>query len=438
MFNPPFDKKKNIMPTTSDYYKLYFSKLKNERTGNPYSDALSSANYTSNIFDEMFDTQTKKLESAALDYQAKLNSWQYQFDKTNAYNSPAAQVDRMRHAGLNPDLQGVENFSSASPSGFDAGLASMQTETGVGVMSSVVGAFQTAVSILGGGISGIMSAISAGYDIAGKKIDNASKEMHASDKLVNTAISYIVSNLGRTVYDSYQRDLSNISKGKGLTGDVIVLPSNFFDPLGLSNDVNTKLVDIGNKLINKRSPLLLKALYKEFGDVEKFTQDYNTLMGNVKVTDDNGNRRPDYDEQRISREISEVILDIWELKSIFDRKYYKNLDGVTRALSENAKYKHEYDYYGSRDGVFEALGQNLSDQYTASYYNELLKDNTAIKAADVEYSRLEELRIATEFNNSVNNVFKKHFTKLSKDLGTESNFYTALLISLLAQAFCHF
>lgn len=404
-------------------------------SNNPYANNLATGNYSENVFDQMFGTQEKKIQSAAMDWEAQKSMWDYQFAKTNAYNSPAAQAARMRAAGLNPDLQDISNSNSgASPSGFSAGLAGTQTETGLGVFSSIVGAFKSAIDILGGGIGAAMSAVSAFQDIRGKKLSNDSSELSVANNLVGTAVNYIVSNLGQTVYDSYQSDLQSIASGKELTGNVVVLPETFFDSLGLNKRTNKRLLKIGSDLINKRSPLLMKEIYRNFGDVERFAQDYNTLVGNVMVTDENGNRRPDADVQYFSRNVSEIMLDIWKLKQKYDKDYLRTASGVSKGLRENAENDYNYNYYGSRDGVFRALSENKQYEYDAAYLDELIKNGVPYLEASVKESSLEQLKIATEFNNRVQSVFKKHFTKLSKDLETENNFYTALLISLLARA----
>ena len=57
------------------------------------------------------------------------NAWNIeQWNRENAYNSPAAQMARFRDAGLNPDLAyGQQNLSAASPE-MTAGEGSQPTD----------------------------------------------------------------------------------------------------------------------------------------------------------------------------------------------------------------------------------------------------------------------------------------------------------------------
>lgn len=81
------------------------------------------------FYQEMTENQNAfNAEQAQIAYQRSKDLYDYQFDKESAYNSPLAQMQRMRAAGLNPALlygSGVGDAGSvsASPSGVGAATA---------------------------------------------------------------------------------------------------------------------------------------------------------------------------------------------------------------------------------------------------------------------------------------------------------------------------
>lgn len=103
-----------------DSYQQMTDKFKNTRfadilAANPY---LSSTRKESPLealmsffgFRTAFDKDQENRAQAFRDYNAQVA----QLASEDEYNSPAAQAQRMRAAGLNPDLQGVEGVQAAS------------------------------------------------------------------------------------------------------------------------------------------------------------------------------------------------------------------------------------------------------------------------------------------------------------------------------------
>lgn len=80
------------------------------------------------------EQQQHNIDMFNLENEANKENWQYQFDTTNAYNDPSAQVARLRAAGLNPSMAmqggnaaGVASSSSmGSASATPAGAPQMQ------------------------------------------------------------------------------------------------------------------------------------------------------------------------------------------------------------------------------------------------------------------------------------------------------------------------
>lgn len=86
----------------------WFKGLWNDWTGNTQIDKQLSAQKEENALSREWNLELAK----------KQNAWNRdQWERENAYNSPAAQVSRLKAAGLNPALMygGVDNASASSP-----------------------------------------------------------------------------------------------------------------------------------------------------------------------------------------------------------------------------------------------------------------------------------------------------------------------------------
>ena len=108
---------------------------------------------------------------AKLLYMAQIN----QEDRMNEYNSPTEQAKRMREAGINPDLNGVENHGATNVAGYqgnpmDGTQSTLQNVSDVvGTISSVTGMVSSLMSgmstISMNGMQKFASAIGAGESL---------------------------------------------------------------------------------------------------------------------------------------------------------------------------------------------------------------------------------------------------------------------------------
>lgn len=62
------------------------------------------------------EQQAHNIDMFNRENQANIDNWKMQFDATNAYNDPSAQVERLRNAGLNPSLALGGNASGMATS----------------------------------------------------------------------------------------------------------------------------------------------------------------------------------------------------------------------------------------------------------------------------------------------------------------------------------
>lgn len=146
---------------------------------NPYT----QFEYKNGLWDTLGDAfgfrtnQDKLREEMALKAN-EFNSQMQITDAQNEYNSPAAQANRARAAGINPELAGVENLGSASPGGVDtAGLSaaldpSSNGTTAMAIGQAAIGAFTNGLSLL----SGIES-------LKGLRTQNDEREIGLLDKV---------------------------------------------------------------------------------------------------------------------------------------------------------------------------------------------------------------------------------------------------------------
>lgn len=123
-------------------------------------------------FAGMWSKEDQALFEVQMAQAQQMNAWS-QMEYENWYNSPEQQARRQRMAGLNPDLQGIDNMASASPAGVTP--PSGPAGTGVGEVASMVGSifsvFSTAMSIA----NGIQSFRSGVETVRSQRLDNLSK-----------------------------------------------------------------------------------------------------------------------------------------------------------------------------------------------------------------------------------------------------------------------
>ena len=111
---------------------------------NPY-DYIDSGNYKNTARGKMQYQE----DLAKLLYMAQIN----QENRMNEYNSPAEQAKRLREAGINPDLAGVDNMPAQNVAGYQ-GNPMDGTKTTLEQASDVFGIISSATNIVGSLVSG--------------------------------------------------------------------------------------------------------------------------------------------------------------------------------------------------------------------------------------------------------------------------------------------
>lgn len=147
-----------------------------------YQQKLDSTSHMDdfNPYDYIDQSMYKNNNRGRMSYQEDLGKLLYmaqinQENRMNEYNSPAEQAKRMREAGINPDLNGVENMPAQNVAGYqgnplDGTQSNLQTATDVfGIISSVSSMATALMSGFSGismnGVSKFANAVGAGESL---------------------------------------------------------------------------------------------------------------------------------------------------------------------------------------------------------------------------------------------------------------------------------
>lgn len=142
---------------------------------NPYS-VIDASNYKNNRKGK----KEYQHDLAELQYLAELRQQEYE----RQYNSESAQIQRMREAGLNPDLLGVEQGTAGSAPTTNTnpmeGIATNGERASqvVGNVTSIIGTVASLVSGAVGVVGGIGSAVGQGIQNVGNALNVADTAMN--------------------------------------------------------------------------------------------------------------------------------------------------------------------------------------------------------------------------------------------------------------------
>ena len=147
----------------SDKYQSALSVTGQDGDFNPY-DYISVNDYPNNARGRARYQE----DLARLLYVAQIE----QENRMNEYNSPSAQAARMRAAGLNPDLQGVENHGATNVAGYQ-GNPLDGVPTNMDIFNNIIGVVSSVGSIASAFMSGIPEFESKNIQNIGSSISSA-------------------------------------------------------------------------------------------------------------------------------------------------------------------------------------------------------------------------------------------------------------------------
>lgn len=282
---------------------------------------------------------------------AELDIMEYQ----NFYNSPEQQAIRMRQAGLNPDLQGIENHSSAGASAGTA-VAPQGTESiniATSAASTVFSAFNTAMSV----VHGMQSFRMAQEDLASQKIDNV-------NKMDGFALSFL---LGSDVFPKSfaSKDLL-LDDIESRSVDII---SSAYDFGRKTYGFNRRQARIFQDSVMRsiKDPRFVENLYASLNSAEKDRQEYISQTTGDLYDQQDATMRIMLDEViRLQNSLFKQSLNTSRYRSMYDQELYQNLDASSFADSQNILYTDQSSQI--RSAYYEkAFGRNIRKRLYSSY-----------------------------------------------------------------------
>lgn len=148
---------------------------------NPYASALSAGAYKNK-------RDAKKLFNSSLEYEASLSQYERQLSdqerltrEQRAYDSPAAQRQRMLEAGINPDLAAGSGSGSGSGSSGSVSAPAMNGTT----LEDFTDPVQDFVNVAGG-VSSVIGSLSGVVDIA-RQVSTFSDALRLSSVAADSA-----------------------------------------------------------------------------------------------------------------------------------------------------------------------------------------------------------------------------------------------------------
>ena len=394
---------------------------------NPYRDALVSGDYMTgqNAWDWMTGKLEKQYNKAAIEYEAQMQMWNYQFDRQNAYNSPAAQAARMRAAGLNPDLYGFENSNSGASVG---GSVPQVGDTNSLDFGSVVNGIVSAANMFNGIVSTVSNAIKQSWDIeaikSGVKVtEEAARAANLKNRsdIINQVVDLASSYWNNDLYDYFIGNDSNYNPKTGIYTDeqgntfqmdkglqrINSAPKFSFGGYGYTDkNMVSEMDSILKGLIESNSPLLRQSVYEKRRNASAARLSYNELEGSPY------SRGTDSESQHVFGELADIQLEFQKVTQSFETKVRKLMRASSVANAANAKNDYEALLYGNMDGSVAAdfinsqnlLGTEINQGIDASAYTGAYNSSNL-------YTKL-----VNEYETEFNRVMDKYLVKWSKTI----------------------
>lgn len=325
----------------------YAEELEKEKaTKNPYAegsryfDLYNKNPYTMQSFHGR-ETAWDNLASALgfkSGYEAQLEDWLRARDEYNAqveqlkgedeYSSEQAKAQRLREAGINPDLQGISEASNAAEFAMDAtGPEIRSNNESAERIIGVIGAIPKAITFAMGITQDISKTMGLIYDNDTKRISNG-------EKMMNLAKSFMEAGFTNDADDDTTRNgPQEFSEAREWITDEAynwAIQNGFSKRKARKFQTNVYNVFTSDKenWYNKKTNIL-KAK-KEYGITHesKFTTDSDDPEKIMKIAGDLSNEMDETLENGIKAE---------KAKSKADREYWENKSGQLQAEGENAE-----------------------------------------------------------------------------------------------------
>lgn len=263
-------------------------------------------------------------------------------DYQNEYNSDAEKANRMREAGLNPDLLGVQGSSESAD--FDASLsdnmplpseaALRKQQYALGITNSLKGTFDSA-----------LEAYDRFQDIRSKTLLNEMNALRLDDMMrlsANGLATYYYGDIpsfdkngtSTDILPSYTSPVVNL---KGLSKKQLKKLNQYVTGVASSKSFASQRNK--NEKDYQQSRYDLASMYSQHG----WQESDKDMFGVLKAWND------------YVQEVNEKTLEAQKLHSEHDSKYWKNYNTDYEVNADNYQNKYNQDYWNNMNGKTNAF-----------------------------------------------------------------------------------
>ena len=275
-------------------------------------------------------------------YDLAAAQWQSEYDLAMAdrqYNTPAEQVERMRAAGLNPDLNGGQNISPGE-SELANNKANQKTIEPIRELDSAMSVFgkamQFAASFLQGGVGIALDTVSTLADFH-------SKDMSTMDSVLGSIKNELVNDYVGRINTSDRKDAFLKATGKEQQD---ILNEFLFNEDGEDNEYEGIKYRTSTAFKTRRAQKYAEQRLHEYVRNDRFRQDVESRLGSnaeermatakavgaVEALSSTGDDL--FDAMQI---VAESYYKEWKKLSRLNQKHYDNQYNVELSLSPQAQ-----------------------------------------------------------------------------------------------------
>lgn len=339
------------------------------------------------------DKVREQMEQASRDYNAQL----YQLQSEDQYNSPSEQANRMRQAGMNPDLLGTDSVAPAGEFAQEQTSPDLSSNDNTQVLS-------TASNILWQTVNGGFSIAEGLFNIENIQLDQFTKIRDIASGIMND-VSSLGGNLDQLKANPRTGDVYTdlLTNGDASYNPYGHLP---FRPKTISK-VQDMFPLVRNSIYRK------SGYYKQANDMVTFRNGAND--GNARFADSDGKGGSILDQQdrvlqiivegqqKFQKEIFDFNLSALKNQLKYDADYFMNARGSTAANAFNNENAYNSAYFGGLNGTLAAEAQNTQAENTTK-----------------------EIRAKIDLNKGLRDIY----SKLSAESAKGNKWATASLIAL--------
>lgn len=299
-----------------------------------------------------YDAAQDEWAKAASEYDAQIA----QLKGEDEYNSEAAKAERMRAAGLNPDLQGIGEASEAGE------FAQEQTSPDINRNSEDVDRILGAISRIPQAVTFAMGMAEKGMHLNQILYETKEKKASWAEKLQKMAESFIDNFTPLTEKDNYGGN-EKMSFDKAAK-EVLENAGLWAEDQGFTKKEKERFVNNVTDMIHGGKK---EDIYKKFTGLLKARKEYGETKASkyTPKTDD---------EQKILGIVGELV-----------NKWDSTL--LHQAGKEENKAKTEEDYWNTKNGITQAAGENAKSTEDIGHGELVTKARKAMNEAIEELKK---------------------------------------------------